>query len=131
VQAHEDVVRRAVALAAAAMQWPDAHTQLRATAVCRTAASVAGAPLNLVSATPADCSPAAAALKPMLVPCILKEAVVALSAVSEGHAASEMLLLVRSIYIACAQWQPSSMEQLRSMLPNTPQEVFAQVRSVT
>lgn len=127
MQAHAEVVKEVVSLAAAAMQWPDAHSQLRAVAACRAVAAAAGAPLNPVSVVPGTAAPGAEPLQALLVPCILRATVLALAVVNEGHAASEMLLLVRSVYIVCAQWQPSSIEMLRSLLPNAPQSHFEEV----
>ena len=127
VQGSADVVQAAVAWAAAAMQWPDAHTQLRAVAVCRTVAAAAGAPLNPVFQGGSAAAPAVA-LQPLLVPRVLAEAVRALANVTEGHAASEMLLLIRSIHIACSAWQPSPTQQLQTMLPNVPQARWTEVR---
>ena len=128
MQAHADVVRAAVMMAAAAMQWPDLHSQLRAVAVCRTVAAAGGAPLNPAIHAPASGRPANPALQPLLVPCVFQEAVRALAVTNEGHLVSELLLLIRSIYIACAQWQPSPTEQLRAMLPSLPQQSVSEVR---
>jgi hypothetical protein len=128
VQAHADVVCAAVTLAAAAMRWPDIHTQLRAVAVCRTVAAAGGAPLNPALQGAPSGRTAAASLQLLLVPCIFTEAVRALAIANEGHLTSELLLLIRSVYIACAGWQPGPLQQLQSMLPSVTQDSYAQVR---
>jgi hypothetical protein len=127
VQAHGEVVRRSVRLAAAAMLWPDFHTQIRAIAVCRTVAAAAGAPLNPVAPPPAAGLCANANLQALLVPCLLHEALRALSIADEGHAISELMLLIRSIYIACASMHPSPVEKLQEMLPNVRVHNLAEV----
>lgn len=116
-------------LAAAAMQWPDMLTQIRAVAACRTFAAAAGAPMNPVGmqcgVSGAGGSPT---LQPLLVPCILHQAVRALASADGPHVASELLLLIRSIYIAAAALQPSPGAQIRQLLPSISDEAMAKVR---
>lgn len=116
-------------LAAAAMQWPDLQTQIRAIAVCRSVAAAAGAPLNPVAQTPSAGGLNAAALQPLLVPVLFQQALRGLSVANEGHVISEFILLIRSIYIACAVWQPSPVAQLQQLLPGCTAEQVAEVCS--
>ena len=129
MQAHRDLVARCISLAAAAMQWPDLQTQIRAVAVCRTTAAAAGAPLNPVASAPAAAgnSPGSA-LQPLVVPCLLRQALHGLSVANEGHVISELVLLVRSIYISCAAWQPSPVQQIQELLPSVTATSIAEAR---
>jgi hypothetical protein len=126
------VVSAAVALAAAAMRWPDIQTQLRAISVCRTVAAAAGAPLNPVASQPGTSSAIAAdgRLQVLLVPCIFKEAVVALATADAAHTVSELILLIRSIYMSCSGITPSPRSQLQQLAPSVNPYILDQVRVV-
>jgi len=102
------------------MAWPDNQTAGRAVAVCRTVAAAAGAPLNPV-VTPTAPSPAAA-LRPLLVGTLLPAALQALARAGSGD--SELLLLVRSLWMACQGDSPSPADVLCAALPSvTPQQI--------
>lgn len=126
VQNHSGTVTAAVQLAAAAMQWPDLQTQIRAVAVCRTVAAAAGAPLNPVGGA-CGVGSGGTLLQPLLVPCLLQQAVRALASADGPHVASELLLLIRSIYVAGAALQPSPAAQIRELLPNVTAQAIAKV----
>lgn len=129
MQSHGQVVAGAVELAGEAMQWPDSHTQIRAVAVCRTVAAAAGASLN-PTAQPAGAATAVdARLQALIVPGVLRAAVRALAAATDGHAISEMLLLVRSILVACAAWAVTPSAVLSELVPAATSDRLAQVRS--
>eukprot|EP00892_Ulva_mutabilis_P010672 jgi/Ulvmu1/7978/UM004_0211.1 len=123
---HSGTVTAAVQLAAAAMQWPDMQTQIRAVAVCRTVAAAAGAPLNPVATACGVCT-GGALLPPLLVPCLLQQAVRALASADGPHVASELLLLIRSIYVARETLQPSAAAQIQQLLPNVTAAAIAQL----
>lgn len=128
MQNHSGTVTAAVQLAAAAMQWPDMMTQIRAVAVCRTVAAAAGAPLNPVGMVcGVGGASGSALLQPLLVPCLLQQAVRALASADGPHVASELLLLIRSIYIAGATLQPAPGAQIHELLPGVSAEALAQV----
>lgn len=114
------------------MQWQDAQTQTRAVAVCGAIASAAGVPANPAAApSQATAGHAEAHLQPLVVPCIFDAALRALATVSDGHISSEIILLLRSIFIACAQWRPSPAQQLQSLIAGVSDDAIAEVRLVS
>jgi hypothetical protein len=115
-----------VRLATSAMLWPDLQTQLRAVSVCRTVANAAGAPANPHGGGTGTV-PSAAPLQPLLVPCILDGVVRALAAAADTHYASELLLLVRSIYLASTARQWGAAAKLRELAPGLTAGATAQV----
>ena len=131
LQVQPDSVRAAVLLATEAMKWPDTQTQSRAVAVCRAVAAAAGVPANPVSGPPSNAGTerSEAALQPLVVPYIFAEALRALAAVSDDHISSELILLLRSILLSCAQWQPSPAQQLQALIPAVKDDSIAEVSS--
>lgn len=130
VQTHGDMVRGAIALACQAMRWPDTQTQIRAVAVCRTVAAAAGVPLNPVGQAPGVASTTDTRLHDAVVPGMLQSAVHALATATDVHVISELLLLVRSIYVACAKWPRSPASVLQELGLSVTVENLQQVCSL-
>ena len=129
MQSHGHVVAGAVELAGEAMQWPDSLTQIRATAVCRTVATAAGASLNPTAQPTGAASAVDTRLQALVVPGMLRHVVRALAVATDGHAISEMLLLVRSIVVACASWAVTPNAVLSELVPAATSNCLAQVRA--
>jgi hypothetical protein len=127
MQEHHEGVLAAASLAAVAMRWPDQHTQLRAVSACRTIAAAAGAPLNPVATASGNVLPHAAPLQQLLVPRMLPEALMALAAADGGNVVTELLLLIRSVYVAYATAIPSPGSMIKELMPTVSDQALEQV----
>jgi hypothetical protein len=128
MQTHGSVVREAIGLASQAMRWQDTQTQMRTVAVCRTVAAAGGAPLNPVGQATGAASTADRRLQDVLLPGMLQSAVHALATATDVHVISEILLLVRSIYIACSTWANGPASVLQELVPSVTSQKLQQVR---
>lgn len=127
MQGNHEHVLAAASLAATALRWPDQNTQLRAISVCRTIAAAAGAPFNPVASNPGVLQPHAAPLQQLLVPLILPEAMMALASADGGNVVTELLLLIRSIYMAYAAANPSPGSKIQELMPSVSSAALDQV----
>jgi hypothetical protein len=127
LQAHPDMVVASARLAAAAMRWPDQATQLRAVGACRTVAVAGGAPLNPVACLPGHVLANASPLQQLLVPCLLPDAMMALASADGGNVVTELLLLIRSIYVTYAGAHPSPLAKIQELIPSVSDSMLQQV----
>ena len=127
MQEHHEPVLAAASLAAAAMRWPDQHTQLRAVSACRTISAAAGAPADPVASVSGVVQPGAAPLQQLIVPVILPEAVMALASADGGNVVTELLLLIRSVYVAYAAAAPSPASKIQELMPSVSNTTLEQV----